>query len=86
MTHALLEAGIKVAYVTHLYDLADGFAREGRADATFLRAERLPDGQRTFRLVEGAPQPTSHGEDVYRQVFGEGGAIGWRAPKAVHAG
>ena len=85
VTHALLEAGIKVVYVTHLYDLADGFAREARADALFLRAERLPEGQRTFRLVEGKPLPTSHGEDVYRQVFGSAGAIGWRAPEAVQA-
>ncbi len=83
MTHALLEAGIKVAYVTHLYDLADGFARESRPDALLLRAERLDDGRRTYRLVEGEPIPTSHGEDVYRHVFGSGGAAGCRAPEAV---
>ena len=32
--------------------------------------ERRPDGQRTFRLPEGEPLPTSYGEDLYRQVFG----------------
>ncbi|MGH2466391.1 MAG: MutS-related protein, partial [Candidatus Limnocylindrales bacterium] len=40
---ALLERGVKVAFVTHLYDLADGFYREGRPDALFLRAGREPD-------------------------------------------
>jgi DNA mismatch repair ATPase MutS len=70
ITHALLEAGIKVGYVTHMFDLADGFRREGRSDALFLRAERLPDGRRTFRVNEGEPLPTSHGLDVYRGIFG----------------
>jgi hypothetical protein len=30
----------------------------------------VPDGQRTFRLIEGEPEPTSHGDDLYRQIFG----------------
>ncbi len=38
--------------------------------ALFLRAERRPDGQQTFRVVVGEPLPTSHGADVYRRVFG----------------
>ena len=38
--------------------------------ALFLRAERLADGRRTFRLVEGEPLPTSYGEDLYRRIFG----------------
>ncbi len=67
---ALLEAGVKVFVVTHLFDLADGFHREHLAEALFLRAERRPDGSRTFRLVEGEPLPTSYGEDLYDQVFG----------------
>jgi hypothetical protein len=70
IVRALLEAGIKVGYVTHMFDLADGFHGERRPDALFLRAEWLPDGSRTFRIVEGEPLPTSHGIDVYRQVFG----------------
>jgi DNA mismatch repair ATPase MutS len=67
---ALLEAGIKVLYVTHLFDLAEGFyLAEGDADL-FLRAERLAGGARTFRLLEGEPLPTSHGDDLYRRIFG----------------
>jgi MutS domain V len=66
---ALLARRIKVGYVTHLFDLADGFHQEHAATALFLRAERQPDGQRTFRVTPGAPLPTSHGEDVYQRIF-----------------
>jgi hypothetical protein len=58
--------------VTHLYTLAHGFYIEHGDSALFLRAERLPDGSRSFRLVEGEPEPTSYGEDAYRKVFGDG--------------
>jgi len=66
---ALIAAGVEVFFVTHLFDLADGFRRRS-GDALFLRAERGPEGRRTFRLVEGDPMPTSFGEDVFREVFG----------------
>jgi hypothetical protein len=67
---AMLEAGVKVVYVSHMFDLARGFYRQGMAAGLFLRAERIPDGTRTFRVIEGEPLPTSFGEDVYRRVFG----------------
>ncbi len=73
IVRALLRLGVKVCYVTHMHDLAAGFAREALPEARFLRAERLPDGLRTYRIVPGEPQPTSHGEDVYRRVFGSPG-------------
>ena len=69
----LLDAGAAVALVTHVYDLASGFRADGRPGARFLRAERLPDGRRTFRVVDGDPLPTSHGQDLYERVFGEAG-------------
>jgi DNA mismatch repair ATPase MutS len=66
---ALLEKGVKVVYVTHLY----GFARvafEGNSgNAMFLRAERKPDGTRTFKILEGEPLETSYGADLYREIF-----------------
>jgi MutS domain V len=67
---ALIEAGIKVLFVTHLFDLAHGFYVQGLETALFLRAERQPDGRRTFALRHGEPRPTSHGEDSYRRIFG----------------
>jgi hypothetical protein len=71
LVRALVDAGVKVIFVTHLYDLAHSLWVENRPDAAFLRAERLADGTRTFRLVPGEPLSTSHGLDVYRRVFGE---------------
>ena len=70
IVRALVEAGIKVFFVTHLFDLAQRFSLENMETALFLRAERHADGRRTFRLAEGEPLPTSYGEDVYRRIFG----------------
>lgn len=67
---ALLETGVKVLFVTHMFDLASGFHRRGLAGSLFLRAERGSDGARPFRISEGEPLPTSYGEDSYRKVFG----------------
>jgi DNA mismatch repair ATPase MutS len=67
---ALLEKGIKIFFVTHLYAFAHGFAGEKMENAMFLRAERQADGQRTFKLVEGEPLQTSFGEDLYNMIFG----------------
>lgn len=71
IVHALLEAGIRVFFVTHSFELAHGFQREALGNALFLRAERRPDGERTFKLIEGEALPTSFGEDLYARVFGE---------------
>ncbi|MER3436527.1 MAG: DNA mismatch repair protein MutS [Chloroflexota bacterium] len=72
--HALLDEGIKVFFVTHLYHLARQLFNQMQAgqltQALFLRAERLPNGQRTFRILEGEPLPTSFGADAYLQIFG----------------
>lgn len=82
LVRALLETGIKVLYVTHLFDLAQGFYLAKMDSALFLRAERLPDGRRTFRLVEGEPLPTSYGEDLYRRIFGTVADAVTAAPRA----
>jgi hypothetical protein len=67
---ALTEAGIRIVFVTHLYDLAESIHARGDNRVLFLRAERAPDGRRTYRLPEGAPLPTSYGEDLYLETFG----------------
>jgi DNA mismatch repair ATPase MutS len=69
---AMLEKQVKVLFVTHMYELAHGFYAQQLHNAIFLRAERGHDGQRTFKLPEGEPLPTSYGEDSYRRVFGDG--------------
>jgi hypothetical protein len=69
IVRSLLETDIKILYVTHMFDLAEGFYRLKMDSALFLRAERLAEGQRTFRLIAGKPLPTSYGEDLYRSIF-----------------
>ncbi len=66
---ALLERRVKVFFVTHLYDFAHSMIERAGRNALFLRAERLPDGTRTFKLVEGEPLQTNYGEDLYREIF-----------------
>jgi DNA mismatch repair ATPase MutS len=66
IVHALLESGVRVFFVTHLFDLARGFHREERGSYLFLRAERRNDGHRTFRVLPGEPLPTSYGPDLPR--------------------
>jgi MutS domain V len=67
---ALVEQDVKVLFVTHMFDLADGFHRRELDTALFLRAQRGSEGARSFKLSEARPLPTSHGEDSYRKVFG----------------
>ncbi|MBS0326476.1 MAG: hypothetical protein JSS46_08025 [Proteobacteria bacterium] len=71
VVRGLLEFGVRVVCVTHLYDFAHDVFAQQRDDTLFLRANREPDGTRTFRLVEAEPLATSYGEDLYREVFGE---------------
>ena len=73
VVRAMLHKQIKVFFVTHMYDLAHSFYARQPGSALFLRAERQPDGRRTFRLTEGEPLPTSYGEDSYRRIFGTAG-------------
>ncbi|HZU88084.1 MAG TPA: DNA mismatch repair protein MutS [Stellaceae bacterium] len=70
IVEALLESRVKVFYVTHMYDLAGSLHDRRRDTAAFLRAEWRPDGTRTFKILPGAPLPTSHGKDLYDRIFG----------------
>jgi DNA mismatch repair ATPase MutS len=70
ITRALLDRGVKVSFVTHLHEFARALFDRKMANALFLRAERLPDGTRSFRMIEGEPLQTSYGKDLYDGVFG----------------
>jgi hypothetical protein len=71
IVRAMLARQIKVLYVTHTYDLAHSLHAQRLDSALFLRAQREPDGRRTFKLLEGEPLPTSYGEDSYRRIFAD---------------
>lgn len=66
---ALIEKDIRVFFVTHLYDLALHFYEKKSRESLFLRAGRLEDAGRDFKLTEAAPLPTSYGPDLYRKIF-----------------
>jgi DNA mismatch repair ATPase MutS len=81
IVRALTEREVKVFYVTHMFDLAEGFYRLNMDAALFLRAERMGDGRRTFKLVTAEPLPTSYGEDLYHLIFGSDVAASGRDAK-----
>jgi hypothetical protein len=70
VVRALLEAGVRVFFVTHQFDFADSFRRQQPGAALFLRAPRQPGGQRTFKLAVADPLPTSYGQDIYHRIGG----------------
>jgi hypothetical protein len=83
IVRAMTDSGVKVFYVTHMYDLAHGLHAEGTQSSLFLRAERQSDGSRTFKLQAAEPLPTGYGEDLYRKVFGEPGGAGPTTPAGL---
>jgi hypothetical protein len=68
VVHALLDADIKVFFVTHRFDFAERFRRQRARSTLFLRAERQPDGRRNYKLAVKDPLPTSFGEDLYYRL------------------
>jgi hypothetical protein len=69
IVRAMLKMNVRVFFVTHMFALADRFYHDQSDSVLFLRAERLADGRRTFRLLPGEPLPTSYGEDLYQRIF-----------------
>lgn len=69
VTTALVTSGVRVRFVTHMYDFAHA-VQEAELGAEFLRAPRDADGRRSYLLEPGPPLPTSFGIDLYDRVFG----------------
>ncbi len=65
---ALLTMGTKIIFVTHFNELAEAYL-DRLPKPAFLRAERLEDGTRTFRVLQADPIATSFGYDVFQKVF-----------------
>lgn len=70
VVRALLEADVRVVFVTHQFDFADSFRRQQPGTTLFLRAPRQPGGQRTYKLTVAEPLPTSYGQDIYDRIGG----------------
>jgi hypothetical protein len=71
----LAASGVRVFVVTHLFDLAESLYEKGADTTLFMRAPRQA-GVQAFKLVEGAPERTAYGEDVYQRIFGTSPGVG----------
>jgi len=69
VVRALLEADIRIFFVSHQFDFADSFRRHPET-TLFLRAPRQRNGERTYKLIVAEPLPTSYGEDPYYRIGG----------------
>lgn len=86
IVQALLDCDIQVIFVTHLHAFANEWFRIGNPAVLFLRAERLADSSRTFKIQEAPPLETSFGPDLYHQTFTNRPTVESReaTPKSEH--
>ena len=70
---ALSERQVKVFFVSHLYQFVQDLYEARTDEIIFLRAERKPDGTRTYKLIEGEPLDTGFGFDLYNRIFNDRG-------------
>ncbi|WP_029288335.1 hypothetical protein [Cellulomonas sp. HZM] len=68
VVRALVDCGVVVYLVTHLYDLSRPLHDDATRPAVCLRAPRLSSTSR-YRLEPGEPLRTSFGRDLYDEVF-----------------
>ncbi len=66
-----MENGIKIFFVSHLYDFASSVSMEMREKSMFLIAERTNDGGHTYKIILGEPSETGYGMDLYKKIFME---------------
>lgn len=68
---ALFEHGVKILFVTHLFELSNFVYKQNLNKAIFLRAERDQNGSRSFCIKVGEPLETSFGEDLFNSTIGK---------------
>lgn len=71
VVNALYENDTRIFTVTHLYEFTKTMYAKDLKNAKFLSAERLPDGTRTYRILEKEPEHTSYGLDLYEEIINE---------------
>ncbi len=67
---ALMEAGVIVLFVTHLYGYAMDVYEQKSNDVLFLLAQRSREGNNTYCMLEGPPFKTAYGRNLYKEVMG----------------
>ncbi|NLL38678.1 MAG: DNA mismatch repair protein MutS [Clostridiales bacterium] len=71
ITQALIDSGVEVMSVTHMYIYATAFLED--SGVQYLCAERREDTERTFKIIPGEPMETAFGEDLYQKIFVQAG-------------
>ena len=66
---ALVDAGVMVLFVTHLYAYAVDLYGQRKLDALLLRAQRGQDGMNTYEIREGAPFKSASGLELFRELI-----------------
>lgn len=74
VVRSLVEAGLRMVVVTHLYTLAHELHSSGTPPAVFLRAQRGQNGNRPYRFEVAPPLSTSFARDLYEREFAAGAA------------
>jgi hypothetical protein len=69
ITKALIERGVRVVFVTHLYTFAHAMLVEQGGVGVFLRASKPGDDGRFFPLERAEPMDTSFGRDLFTTVM-----------------
>jgi len=54
-----------------MFEFANGYYQKNINKIQLLRAQRRENGERTFKIVPGAPLLTSFGSDLYEKIFHE---------------
>jgi len=78
VVQALVDSGVTVFYVTFLQDFIYSFIRDNGGRAILLVPERLKDGTRTFRLLQGSVQP-GYALEIWDKLV-RSGSSGGRSP------
>ncbi len=73
ITNALLENGIRIFFVSHLYEFASAMMDQNDTSSMFLIAERTNAGEHTYKIIQGSPSVTGHGMDLYKKIFNTSG-------------
>lgn len=66
---ALIGSGIRVFFVTHLFEFAITLYNQNLVNVLFLRAGREDDGNRSYIVSPGAPLKTSFGVDLFNRML-----------------
>lgn len=66
---ALHEKDISIVMVSHMYHLYKLLENKYDKDIYFLRALRLDDGSRSYKLTEDLPLETSFAIDLFNEIF-----------------